>query len=92
MIKSWKHKGLRKFYESGNIAGIITEHQTRLKILLQILDAAHKPEQLNLPGFDFHKLQGKLKNYYSVSVRANWKIIFKFEDGDALLVDYLDYH
>lgn len=92
MIKSWKHKGLRKFYEAGDTSGIIAEHQKRLKVILQLLDAANKPERLNLPGLDFHKLKGKLKDYYSVSVRANWKVIFQFEKEDVFLVDYLDYH
>lgn len=92
MIKSRKHKGLRQFYETGTTSGIIAEHHKRLKVILQTLDAATKPEHMNLPGYSFHKLKGELKDYYSVSVRANWKIIFKFENEDVYLVDYLDYH
>ena len=61
-------------------------------VILQLLDAAASPERMNLPGMDFHKLKGDLKGFYSVAVRANWKIIFKFEGEDAILVDYLDYH
>jgi proteic killer suppression protein len=57
-----------------------------------LLDAANSPEKLNLPGLDFHKLQGNLKGFYSVAVRANWKVIYKFENEDAILVDYMDYH
>lgn len=92
MIKSWKHKGLREFYETGSTAGITVNHSRKLKILLQALDAARAPEQMNLPGFGYHRLQGNLKGYYSVTVNANWRIIFQFEGEDASLVNYLDYH
>jgi len=92
MIKSWQHKGLKRFHESGNKSGIIPEHERRLKVILQLLDAANHPEKLNLPGMSFHSLKGDLAEFFSVAVRANWKIIFKFEDKDAVLVDYLDYH
>ena len=92
MIKSWKHKGLRNFYLSGDRSGIIVEHQNRLQVILQLLNAASKPEQLHLPGFGFHKLKGKLKNFYAVTVRANWRVIFQFEKEDAVLIDYVDYH
>lgn len=92
MIKSWKHKGLKQFYESSSKAGIIPEHSKRLTLLLQVLDSAEKPEMLNLPGFFFHKLLGDLKGHYSVRVTGNWRVIFKFEGKDAILVDYRDYH
>lgn len=92
MIKSWKHKGLRNFYNTGDKSGIIVEHASRLQVILQLLDAATKPEQINLPGFGFHKLKGDLKNFYAVTVRANWRIIFKFDSEDVILVNYVDYH
>ena len=92
MIKSWKHKGLKNFYEFDDKSGIIVEHAKRLKVILQLLDAATTPKNLDLPGFGFHKLKGKLKNYYAVTVRANWRIIFQFDEQDIILVDYLDYH
>lgn len=92
MIKSWQHKGLKKFYETGIKSGIIPEHAKRLKIILQLLDAADSPDKLDLPGFGFHKLSGELKNFYSITVRANWRIIFRFDNEDAILLDYLDYH
>lgn len=92
MIKSWKHKGLKQFYLTGDKSGIFVDHVKRLQVILQLLDAANSPEKLHLPGFGFHKLKGKLKDFYSVTVRANWRIIFQFEDEDAVLVDYLDYH
>lgn len=92
MIKSWKHKGLKNFYSTGSKAGIIPEHAKRLQVILQLLDAANCPERLNLPGFGLHKLKGKLKDYFAVTVRANWRVIFQFEGEDAVLLDYLDYH
>lgn len=92
MIRSWKHKGLKLFYETGKTSGIQAKHETRLKIILQRLDAAVKPEDLALPGMKFHPLKGNLKDCFSVSVNGNWRVIYKFEGGHALLVDYLDYH
>lgn len=92
MIKSWQHKGLRDFFEKGSLAGIQANHKIKLKIILQYLDAATKPEDLNLPGMRFHSLKGKEKGYFSVTVNGNWRIIYKFENNDAILVDYLDYH
>lgn len=92
MIKSWKHKGLKLFYDTGSIRGIQAKHKTRLTIILQRLDAAIKPDDLNLPGMRFHQLKGKKKGYFSVSVSGNWRVIYKFEGEDAILVDYLDYH
>lgn len=92
MIKSWNHKGLKNFYLSGDRSGIIVEHSKRLQVILQMLDVANKPTQMDVPSFRFHKLKGKLKDFYSVTVRANWRIIFQFSDGDAELVDYVDYH
>ena len=92
MIKSWQHKGLKKFFETGSTAGIVTQHKNRLKIILSRLDAAVKPDDLDLPGMRFHPLKGKDKGFYSVTVNGNWRVIYKFEDTDAILVDYLDYH
>jgi proteic killer suppression protein len=92
MIKSWQHKGLKLFFETGKKSGIMPEHAKRLQVLLQLLDAANNPTRMNLPGLDFHQLKGNLEGFYSIAVRANWKIIFKFDDEDAILVDYLDYH
>jgi proteic killer suppression protein len=92
MIKTWKHKGLKQFFENGNIAGIQSGHIKRLKIILQRLNAAIKPDDMNTPGMKFHKLSGKLKSFYSVTVNKNWRVIFKFDGRDAILVDYRDYH
>ena len=92
MIKSWQHKGLKQFYEAGTTKGIQSKHTKRLTIILQRLDAAIKPNDLNLPGMHFHQLKGKQKGFFSVSVSGNWRVIYKFERGNAILVDYLDYH
>lgn len=92
MIKSWKHKGLHLFFQKGDTSGVQVKHQSKLKIILQLLDAASKPEDLNLPGMRFHPLKGTYKGYYSVTVNGNWRIIYAFDGTDAILVDYLDYH
>lgn len=92
MIKSWKHKGLKEFYLTGSKAGIKPEQAKRLTIILQLLDAAEKPEDLNLPGFHLHGLYEDLAGFYSVSVNGSWRIIFQFEGTNAILVDYLNYH
>ena len=92
MIRSWKHKGLRRFYESGDTSGIQHKHTNRLKIILQRLNGATKATDMNTPGMKFHGLEGKLKGFYSVSVSGNWRVVFQFEGQDAILVDYLDYH
>lgn len=92
MIKSWKNKGLKKFFDTGSKAGIQAAHEKRLKIILQRLHAAVEPEDMNTPGMDFHKLIGKLKDHYSVSVNGNWRVIFKFDKEHSIDVDYIDYH
>ena len=92
MIKSWLHKGLKNFYLTGSKAGINVAHTIKIKSILQRLDSAFKPEQLNVPGLDFHRLKGKAKGCYAVKVNANWRIVFKFEGKHAILVDYIDYH
>ena len=92
MIKTWQHKGLKKFYETGSKAGIQPKHADTLSILLLQLASALKPEDMNTPGNFYHTLSGKLKGFYSVRVSGNWRLIFKFEGDNAILVDYLDYH
>lgn len=92
MIKSWQHKGLKKFYETGNKSGINPKDALRLKIILQRLNAATCPEDMDTPGMRFHLLKGDRKGFGSVSVNGNWRVIFRFENKDAILVDYLDYH
>lgn len=92
MIKSWLHKGLQKFYETGSKAGIQPKHANTLSLLLFQLAGATNPKDMDTPGNYLHKLAGDLHDYFSVRVSGNWRIIFKFEGNDAILVDYLDYH
>lgn len=92
MIKTIKHKGLKKFYDSGNVSGIQTHHARRIQLILTRLNASVCPEDMNLPGLRLHKLQGKLKEFYAVTLHANWRIIFRFEHTDAYDVNYVDYH
>lgn len=91
MIKSIRHKGLKKLFEDDNAGGVNGEHVSNLKNILATLQAAKTIEHMNLPGFRLHQLKGELKGYWAVTVRANWRVIFRF-DGDAEDVDYVDYH
>lgn len=92
MIRSFRHKGLRMFFETGSIAGIQPSHAARLRLQLAMLDFATTAAEMNLPGWRFHKLQGTLRDYHSVTVNKNWRLTFTFEGPDAILVDYQDYH
>ena len=92
MIKSWRHKGLKLYYETGSKAKITASHASRLHDILQVLDFIVSPEQISFPGLKLHKLSGNLHGYYSVTVSGNWRVIFKFDGHDVILVDYLDYH
>ncbi len=92
MIKGFKHKGLKKFFETGNKKGIQANHAPRLRILLTAINDADKIEDLNAPGFFLHRLSGTRSQIWSVRVGGNWRITFKFVDGDAEIVNYEDYH
>ena len=92
MIKSFEHKGLQAFFETGSKAGIQPHHAPKLARLLARLHAAKLPEDMNVPGWRLHPLVGSLAGHYSVFVNGNWRLTFRFDDGDAVLVDYQDYH
>jgi proteic killer suppression protein len=92
MIKSWQHKGLKLFYETGSVAKIQPHQAQNIHDILQALDVATKPEDMRFPGLMLHKLTGGLKHFYAVQVSGNWRIIFRFAGKDAVLVDYTDYH
>ena len=92
MIKSFKHKGLRKFFYTGNKRGIRPEHADRLARILDRLNAADDIRDMNYPGSNLHKLAGDKQGLYAVSVSGNWRIFFEFINGDAYIVDYDDYH
>lgn len=92
MIKSWRHKGLKSFYETGSKAGIQAKHSKRLTIILQLLSHAKTPKDMDLWNMRLHLLKGDLKGFYSVKVSGNWRVIFKFHVQNVELVDYIDYH
>ena len=92
MIRRFEHKGLQAFFETGSKAGIQPHHAPKLARLLARLHAAKVPEDMNLPGWRLHPLVGSLAGHYSVFVNGNWRLTFRFDDGDAVLVDYQDYH
>jgi proteic killer suppression protein len=92
MIRSFEHKGLRKFWETGSKAGVQAAHAKKLRLILMRLDAAKVVEDADFHGARLHPLKGNLKGLWSVTVNGNWRITFRFEDGDAFVVNYLDYH
>ena len=92
MIRSYRHKGLRRFADAGSKAGIQPAHAKRLRILLTALDAASVPSDMNAPGYGLHPLHGEFEGHWAVSVSGNWRLTFAFRDEDAILVDYQDYH
>lgn len=91
-IKKFRHKGLKKFFDYEDKSGIQPAHASKIGLILDLLDGAVMPNDMDFPGSDFHPLKGNLKDYYSVHVNGNWTIIFKFEKGDAYEVDLTDYH
>ena len=92
VIRSFRHKGIEAFFLRGTTRGIPAAHQDRLRRQLLALNQASAPHDMNAPGWKLHPLKGKLANHWAVSVSGNWRLTFKFEDGDAILVDYQDYH
>lgn len=92
VIQTFRHKGLRRFYESGNAAGIQVKHAKRLRMLLIALDTAQTIEDMDVPGFKLHPLKGKERGRWSVWVNGNWRLTFEFRDGHAYVLDYEDYH
>lgn len=92
MIKTFRHKGLKAFFESGSKAGINAAHGAKLSRQLARLNVATSEGDMNVPGWALHPLQGDLKSHWSVSVNGNWRMTFTFEGTDAVLVDYQDYH
>jgi toxin HigB-1 len=92
MIRSFKHKGLKRLYERGDGRGIRPDLLETVEDILARLDAATMPQALNLPGYRLHPLKGDLKGLWSVTVRANWRIIFRFDGEDAADIELTDYH
>ena len=92
MIQSFRHKGLRRFFESGSAAGIQPPHAKRLRMLLAALDTAQSIDDMNVPGFRLHPLKGSERGRWSVWVNGNWRLTFEFGEGFAHVLDYEDYH
>ena len=92
MIKSFKHKGLEKFYATGSTKGIQAKHSKKIRMQLAALDTAQTIEDIDIPGYRLHQLKGSQKGYWSITVNANWRITFEFTDGNVYMVNYEDYH
>jgi proteic killer suppression protein len=92
VIRSIRHKGLKRLHEEDDPRGVIREHTAKLRDILARLDAASEAADMDLPGFRLHPLKGEFKGFLAVTVRANWRVTFRLAEGDALDVDYVDYH
>jgi proteic killer suppression protein len=92
VIRSFKHRGLNRLYERDDRSGIRPDFADTIQEILTVLDDAAAPQELALPGYRLHPLKGDLKGFWSVTVRANWRIIFRFEGTDAFDVELIDYH
>lgn len=92
VIRSFRHKGLQRFYERGTKSGIQAKHAKRLRMQLAALDTAMTIEDMNVPGYELHQLKGRAKNRWAVWVNGSWRLTFEFKDGDVHILDYEDYH
>lgn len=92
MIKRFRHKGLERYFTQSERKGIDAKQADRIRRILDRLDAALRPEDMDLPGFRLHGLTGQMKGFYAVSVSGNWRITFRFSHSDAIDVNLEDYH
>jgi toxin HigB-1 len=92
MIRSFRHKGLKRLYEDDDPRGLLAEHVVKLRDILARLDAARTVKDLDIPGLRLHALKGESKGSWAVTVRANWRVVFRFAEPDAFDVEYVDYH
>ena len=92
MIKSFRHKGIERFFRTGSTSGIQANHGKRLRLILAALDTSQVVEDMDIPGLRLHALKGDMQGRWSVSVNGNWRITFEFRDGNAYVLDYEDYH
>jgi proteic killer suppression protein len=92
VIKSFRHKGVQRFFATGSKAGIQPKHAAKLEEQLALLNTVKRPEQMNVPRWRLHALHADLDGHWAVSVNGNWRLTFTFEGEDAILVDYRDYH
>lgn len=92
MIKSFRHKGLKQLFEKGITSGVQAQDAARINDRLQAIDTANDISELNRPVYKLHPLKGDREGYWSITVRANWRITFQFINGDAYILNYEDYH
>lgn len=92
MIKSWLHKGLKNFFETGSTAGIPAAHAKKIKKRLQLINSVESVQELNIESFRLHQLKGDRSGVWSITVTGNWRITFRFEGSDAYILNYEDYH
>ncbi|HET7118154.1 MAG TPA: type II toxin-antitoxin system mRNA interferase toxin, RelE/StbE family [Hanamia sp.] len=92
MIVSFRHKGLKLFYEKGDASKLQPQHVSKIRLILTRLDAASATEELNVPGYSLHQLKGDLKAFWSIKVDKNYRIIFRVENKNTQDIDYIDYH
>ena len=92
MIASFRHKGLKSYYEKGDTSKLPAQHIAKIRLILTRLDAVGMPEEMQVPGYNLHQLSGNLKGFWSVKVSGNYRIIFRFKGVNAYDVDYADYH
>ncbi len=92
MIDSFRHKGLRLFFQKDDASKLPPDMLPRIRLILSALHASEEIRGMDLPAFRLHQLQGNLKGFFAVTVKGNWRIIFRFEDGKAYDVDFIDYH
>lgn len=92
MIVTWRHKGLKRFYETGSRSGIQPAHASRLRMQLAAMETAHTVDDMDIPGFRLHPLKGSDRGRWSIWVNGNWRLTFEFRDGNVHVLDYEDYH
>ena len=92
MIRRIRHKGLRRFFETGDTRGINAQHADWLRVLLTTLDTTRGAAGLNVPGFGLHPLKGKRKGQWALSVSGNWRLVFEFDGDDPTDLELIDYH
>ena len=92
MIRSFRHKGLKNFYEKGSKKGIQPDHAVKLNDQMAALDTSKTIEDMNIPGYSLHPLKGEKSGLWSIVVNGNWRLTFEFKDGDAYILNYEDYH
>ncbi len=92
MILGFRHRGLKRLYERGDRSRISPQLADQAEDILGLLDMANNPQDMNLPGYRLHKFRGNLRGYWSITVSGNWRIVFRFEGGNAFDIDLIDYH